>query len=158
MGLFMGMWAFSNQQIFVDKVQPLETKYLYAGVDHHLTQFFYQLTPGTVLFIFFCFFSVFTILDRWIGNIKAHFLKTKGFYWVSNLHLVQNLFPYSQALKQSQVAKIMKEQLTATQRLGMVNELDTANIDHYAKVQATEDHHLEDPMKKLTHNCTYDML
>jgi len=42
-------WCFSNQQLFRNKVVPMtKTDFFFPESDHKLTQFFTQLTPGTV--------------------------------------------------------------------------------------------------------------
>ena len=61
----MGMWLFSNQQVFRDKVKVNKTSFLFGDTDHHLTQFFTQITPGTVFFIF-VFLSMIFYLCRFV--------------------------------------------------------------------------------------------
>ena len=61
----MGMWLFSNQQVFKNKVSVNKTIYYYDDADHKLMQFFKQITPGTVFFIF-CFITVIYHLTRYV--------------------------------------------------------------------------------------------
>ena len=61
----MGMWLFSNQQVFKDKVHVNKTSFLFDDTDHKLTQFFTQITPGTVFFIF-VFLSLIFYLCRYV--------------------------------------------------------------------------------------------
>ena len=67
----MGMWLFSNQQVFKNKVSVNKTSYFYDDTDHKLMQFFKQITPGTVFFIF-CFITV-------IYHLKRYALRKLGY-------------------------------------------------------------------------------
>ena len=55
----MGMWLFSNQQVFRDKVSLNNTSFLFNDTDHNISQFFTQITPGTVFFIFVFVMAIF---------------------------------------------------------------------------------------------------
>jgi len=48
----MGAWVFSNQQVFKDAVLPIESDELFPDSGHRFTQFFTQITPGSVFFSF----------------------------------------------------------------------------------------------------------
>ena len=50
--LLVGAIAFSNQQVFMNYVPKLDPEEVYPLSNHTFKQFWYQLTPGTPLFIF----------------------------------------------------------------------------------------------------------
>ena len=47
-----GAWLFSNQQVFRDKVQENIDWSIFPPSDHHFSQFFTQVTPGSVFLLF----------------------------------------------------------------------------------------------------------
>ena len=59
--LLMGAWAFSNQQIFQNHVNELDPNNVYPLTNHYFRQFFYQVTPGTLLIITTFLFLLFAI-------------------------------------------------------------------------------------------------
>ena len=47
-----GAWLFSNQQVFRDKVQANTDWSIFSPCDHYFSQFFTQVTPGSVFLLF----------------------------------------------------------------------------------------------------------
>ena len=47
-----GAWVYSNQQTFFNSVQPVTNEALFMNANHTFSQFFTQLTPGTVFAIY----------------------------------------------------------------------------------------------------------
>ena len=56
-----GAWTFSNQQLFRNKVHMNEGHYVFVDTDHHLYQFFEQITPGSVFFIYLALMLLYSI-------------------------------------------------------------------------------------------------
>jgi len=59
----MGVWVFSNQQVFRDVVLPIESNELFPDSGHRFIQIFTQATPGSV-FTIFAFLFVVTLVMR----------------------------------------------------------------------------------------------
>ena len=95
----VGAWMFSNQQIFKNTVVVNDTSDLFANSDHTFTQFFTQITPGTVYFIFFAVTFTFYLM-RMVNKIcKKYF----GFSFLRNIrergNSVQRLPTFFRALR-----------------------------------------------------------
>ena len=71
-------WTFSNQQVFRNKVVIEKTVDLFPPADHHFSQFWTQLTPGTPFLILF-----FILLVNNGGVVLDHMLDKS--YFIRNL-------------------------------------------------------------------------
>ena len=71
----MGAWVYSNQQTFFNSVEPNTGHEIFAPANHHFDQFFNQLTPGTVFFIFIILNTL-----RMIFRLLVKLLKWKRCY------------------------------------------------------------------------------
>ena len=56
-----GCWMYSNQQLFRNRVFPNTGSFLFGGCEHSLLQFFQQITPGSVFFIYLMMMLVFAV-------------------------------------------------------------------------------------------------
>ena len=56
-----GAWMYSNQQLFRNDVVPNRSDFLFAESDHFIHQFFYQLTPGSIFFIYLALMLLYSI-------------------------------------------------------------------------------------------------
>ena len=72
---FFNSFAFSNQQMFRNKIVELDPKYVYPSSDHFYDQFFYEITPGTPLFIGFWFVIFLNILSAFVNRFRMAFHK-----------------------------------------------------------------------------------
>ena len=68
----MALWAFSNQAVFRDSVQPITDHSLYNSVDNTWHQFFEQLTPATVWLFIWPFSFAYWLYSRSGLNIGAY--------------------------------------------------------------------------------------
>ena len=109
----MGMWLFSNQQVFMNKVFLNETTFLFGDTDHKLTQFFTQITPGSVFFVF-AFLMMLTHLGRYALR-KCNVIDTKLY---EEAPVKQKLEPFLNALRPRQVKSYLKEEDVCRNKLG----------------------------------------
>ena len=63
----MGAWLFSNQQTFYNSVEPNQPNEVMMPSDHNFSQFFTQITPGSVFFIYLFIIPVWMVL-KFIGT------------------------------------------------------------------------------------------
>lgn len=146
----MGAWLYSNQQTFIDSIEPVMQENLFPDPDHYFEQFWEQLTPGTVFFVYL--FVVFTLFVTRIVVKKCKIERCySNRFKVKNIEMRQKLANFFSALKPSQRASLIREEVVDYKRLNS-SKLDKERLAEL--VLAPE----AGPELKLTGEISYRIL
>jgi len=108
-GLMLASWAYSNQQVFANFAPALDKNWVYPLCNHTFDQFFYQLTPGTPLFIGLICAIISCVFQNWLRILSGKFFNRPEADKVSKMKIVELLPPFSEAMKTYQKKMFVKE-------------------------------------------------
>ena len=127
-----GAWVFSNQAIFKNKVEVNTGKYLFVDSDHHIMQFFQQITPGSVFFIYLVLmflYSIFIWVDKRCfkgQDLRDTLFERDAEVAESRVHAKealrlsrQKVDPFFTALRNFQKSALLKEESVCRNKLGI---------------------------------------
>jgi len=111
----VGLWVYSNQQVFKDNVEPVIEQGIFTPSHHQLNDLVDQITPGTVFFIY----PVFLLLSM-IMSCVCRSQKDSCYTIRSNIDKIQveqKLPNYFSALRTTAREALIREEVQYFHRL-----------------------------------------